>query len=130
MGVDNFDSIAPNISSGDFSMNGILLWDNGKNANRTNTLADQVVEAMQPFAQGLSGKGLNFMVADPQMRRPLERNDPDFRPLLGSPLYRANWVQPPDDGFFDQWARWLGAFGDVDWTEEWTTWLQEQDIKP
>lgn len=129
-GADNFDSISPNITNGDFTMNGILLWDNGKNANRANTLEGQILENLQPFAKGEVGQGRNFLVADPRMRRPLERNDPDFRPLLGSPLYRANWVQPPDNGFFDQWANWIGAFGEVNWTEEWTNFLQEQDIKP
>jgi hypothetical protein len=129
-GADNFDSISPNITSGDFSMNGILLYDNGKNANRVNTLEGQILESLQPFAKGDVGQGKNFLVSNPMMRRPLERNDPDFRPLLGSPLYRANWVQPPDNGFFDQWANWIGAFGEVNWTEEWTNFLQEQDIKP
>jgi hypothetical protein len=38
-------------------------------------------------------------------------------------------VQPPDDGFFDQWATWIGAFGDLNWTEEWTNFLQEQDLQ-
>ncbi|MFN9461078.1 MAG: hypothetical protein ACK6D7_27430, partial [Acidobacteriota bacterium] len=64
------------------------------------------------------------------LRRPLERSDPDFRPLTGSPVFRANWVQPPDDGFFDQWATWIGAFGDTDWTEEWASFAQEQDLQP
>lgn len=134
LGGANFDSILPLINSGDFTANGILFWDNGRNVAtgtaRQNTLTDQVTADYLPFAQGTLGMGRNFIVADPMMRRPLERNDPDFRPLLGSPLLRATWVQPPDDGFFDQWAAWLGAFGEVNWTEEWTTFLQEQDIRP
>jgi hypothetical protein len=63
------------------------------------------------------------------LRRPFDYSDPDFRPRLGSPVFRANWVQPPDDGFFDQWAVWSGAFGDVNWTEEWTNFLQEEDLR-
>jgi len=64
------------------------------------------------------------------MRNPLERSNPDFRGQLGSPIFRANWLQPPDDGFFDQWATWIGGMGDYDWTEEWTTFAQEEDLKP
>jgi hypothetical protein len=51
-------------------------------------------------------------------------------PSANSPVFRANWFQPPDDGFFDQWARWNGAFGTEDWTEAWTYWAQEGDLKP
>ncbi|MCW5981864.1 MAG: hypothetical protein KIT09_27515 [Bryobacteraceae bacterium] len=118
-----------NLTTGDLSANGIIMWDNGKSANRPNTLEGQVVAAALPWFQN-SQQARNVLVADPMLRRPLEYSDPDFRPLLGSPVFRANWVQPPDDGFFDQWATWSGAFGDVDWTEEWSNFLQEQDIAP
>jgi hypothetical protein len=37
-------------------------------------------------------------------------------------------VQPPDNGFFDQSAHFVGAFGEEDWTEEWTNFIQEQDL--
>jgi hypothetical protein len=126
------DSIQPHIASGEFAANGVLMWDNGKTASPAvpNTLEGQVLAAFQPFASGASGQGRNFSVADPKLRRPLERSDPDFRPLLGSPVFSPLWVQPPDDGFYDQWATWIGAFGDVDWTEEWTTFAQEQDLRP
>jgi hypothetical protein len=125
------DSIQPHISSGDFAANGVLMWDNGKSATpaAANTLEGQVLAAFQPFASGAAGQGRNFSVADPLLRRALERSDPDFRPLLGSPVFSPIWVQPPDDGFYDQWATWIGAFGDVNWTEEWATFIQEQDLK-
>ena len=132
MGGANLDVIQPNIDSGEFTANGILLWDNGRTATAaaTNTLAGQVLAGFLPFAQGTAGQGRNYVVEDPKLRRPLERSDPDFRPLTGSPVFSPLWVQPPDDGFFDQWATWIGAFGDVDWTEEWATFAQEQDLKP
>lgn len=119
-----------NIDNGTLKTNGVLMWDNGKNANKPNTLAGQVAESVLTYAQGTRGQGRNFVVANPALRKPLDRSDPDFRPLAGSPVFNLNWVQPPDDGFYDQWARWIGAFGDEDWTEEWTNFLQEQDIKP
>jgi len=49
--------------------------------------------------------------------------------LFGSPIFRAGWVTPPDDGFFDQTAKFVGGIGDVDWTEDWTSFLVETDIK-
>lgn len=123
------DRTLQNLDSGDLAVNGLLLWDNGKSGNKPNTLDGQVTTAAQPFASGRRGQARNVLVADPMLRRPLEYSDPDFRPSLGSPVFRANWVQPPDDGFFDQWATWSGAFGDINWTEEWTCFIQEQDLR-
>jgi hypothetical protein len=60
----------------------------------------------------------NFLVSDPLISRPFQYSDPDFSRLFGSPLFRAGQVQPPDDGFFDQTARFLGGMGDDDWVDE------------
>lgn len=130
LGGANFDTIVPLINTGEFVVNGLLSWNNGREAGRRNTLEDQVVEPLRPLATGAGGRSGNFVFADPMMRRPLERSDPDFRPLTGSPIFSPRWIQPPDDGFLDQWATWAGAFGDVDWTEEWTIFIQEQDLAP
>ena len=128
LGGANLDVIQPNIDNGDFNMNGILLWDSGKNTTPVapNTLAGQVLAGFAPFAGG----GRNFIVADPLLARPLEYSDPDLRPAPNSPVYRASFVQPPDDGFFDQSATYIGAFDQVNWMEEWTQLVQEQDLKP
>jgi hypothetical protein len=131
LGGANFDSIAPNVASGDFAVNGILSWDNGRELPRPNSLSDQVTVDFQPFARGDQGQGRNFVLADPILRRPDEKSDPDPRPVnSNSPVFRATWIQPPDDGFFDQSAKYIGAFGELNWTEEWTTFVQEQDMKP
>ncbi|MEW5980180.1 MAG: hypothetical protein AB1898_30665 [Acidobacteriota bacterium] len=121
------------VDRGELTLNGLLMWDNGKASGKTNTLNGQTSGSSNlalPFLSGQRGQARNVLVVNPRMRRPLEFSDPDFRPDLGSPLWRANWVQPPDDGFFDQWARWTGAFGDEDWTEEWTCFHVEADIAP
>jgi len=83
------------------------------------------------YAQGQKGNkaGKNFLIADPMIVRPFEYNDPDFRGLFSRPMFRVGWVQPPDDGFFDQSARFIGGIGDENWTEEWTNWLVETDIQ-
>jgi hypothetical protein len=83
-----------------------------------------------PFLQGARGQAANIQISNPLFRRALFASDPDFLPAAGSPIFRASWVQPPDDGFFDQWATWIGAFGDADWTEEWTVFHVEDEIRP
>jgi hypothetical protein len=113
-----------------FSMNGMLMWNNNLLATGAATVAGQMNNEATAvgFANGSQGSGRNFVVADPKLRRPLELSNPDFRPMAGSPAFAPGWVQPPDDGFFDQWAHWIGAFGDVDWTEEWTMTILEADL--
>lgn len=127
LGGANFDSISPNINNGDFNMNGILFWNNGKEAQRPNDLASQASADFQSFVQSESR---NFVVADPMLRRPATLNDPDPRPSTGSPVFAPRFLLPADNGFLNQSAGYLGAFGDELWTEEWTTFVQEQDLKP
>jgi hypothetical protein len=107
-------------------IDGWIFWNNG-GANATNTVAGSVLAAFQPI---LAARGSRITFENPMLIRPLEFSDPDFRPMPGSPVRRAGYTLPPDDGFFDQWADYVGAFGDVNWTEEWTTFVQEQDLKP
>jgi hypothetical protein len=122
------------VDRGDTTVNGLIMFDNGKALGKANTVAGQVsgsaANLALPFIEGTRGQAGNVRVLDPALRRPLYTSDPDFLPRAGSPVFRANWVQPPDDGFFDQWARWSGAFGDVDWTEEWTVFHEEDEIRP
>ena len=76
------------------------------------------------FAKGEkgSGAGKNFLVQNPLFARPFEYSDPDFRGKFSTPIFRLGWVAPPDDGFFDQSAKFIGGIGDEDWTEEWASW--------
>lgn len=132
LGGANFDTITPLFGTGAFTINGLVTGSNGVNASPAlgNTLNDQVMEALRPLATGGQSQSGNFILANPMLVRPLERNDPDFRLMPNSPAYGAQFTAPPDDGFFDQWATWAGAFGPVDWTEEWATFIQEQDLRP
>ena len=70
-----------------------------------------------------------FTAADPRFRRALEYSDPDFSGQFNSPIYRLGWVAPPDDGFFDSTVTFIGGIGEFDWTEEWTSFLRDFDIK-
>jgi hypothetical protein len=117
--------------AGNLTMDGILCYNNNKGTSAANTVQGQVNDAYsQLFAQGQKGNGAgkNFIFTDPLLSRPFEYSDPDFSTLFSSPVFRSGWVQPPDDGFFDQSARFLGAMGDEDWTQEWTNFLVESDI--
>lgn len=121
------------VDRGELTVNGLMMWDNGKASAKTNTLADQTSGASNlalPFLQGSRGQATKVLIANPQLRRPLELSDPDFRPGSASPVFRADWITPPDDGFFDQWAHYIGAFDDTNWTEEWTCFHVEADVAP
>lgn len=123
--------------AGNVVMNGVLIWGNNIGANGANTLQGQVPHAYSlAFAQGQHGtangqpSGQNFVVANPLLSNFTDWSSPDFSGMFGSPIGRAGWVSPPDDGFFDQTARFIGGIGDVDWTEEWTNFLVETDVAP
>lgn len=118
--------------AGLLTMNGILCYNNniGGTGDKS-TLAGQITDAYSlAFAQGQkgNGSGKNFLSADPKLTRPFEYADPDFHGMFSSPIFRSGWVQPPDDGFFDQTAQFLGAMGDNDWTEEWTLFWGDSNI--
>ncbi len=142
MVISNFYSAAVSISdantqtqadAGNVKMNGILMWKNNLGGTPSDTLNGQITNAYtQRFAGGQIGSpasGQQFVVADPLFARRVEYSDPDWSGLFGSPIFRAGWVAPPDDGFFDQSAKFIGGIGDEDWTREWTTWLVETDIQ-
>ena len=111
-------------------MNGILCYNNNKGASPAgaNTVAGQNPAAFNATFAGLASR--NFLFSDPLVARAFTYSDPDFSGLFASPLFRAGAVTPPDDGFFDQSAQFIGGIGDDDWTLEWTSWLVEEDIKP
>lgn len=125
-------------TAGNITMNGILIWKNNiGTANAPDTLPGQITQAFTlGFAQGTTGTSggrpaaQNIVVTDPALSRPFEYSDPDFSGLFGSSTFRAGWIAPPDDGFFDQSARFVGGIGDENWVEEWTNFLIEPDIAP
>jgi hypothetical protein len=139
--VSNFASPCLDISdaatqtqadAGNVKMDGILCWKNNRGtANSPDTLTGQITAAYsRDYANGLKGNGAgqNFVVADPLIQRPFEYSDPDWFSMFSSPVFRAGWVNAPDDGFFDQ-VRFIGAFGDTDWTQGWTSYLVDADIQ-
>jgi hypothetical protein len=116
------------IANNELQIDGLILWNNGRNAEKANTIEGQSNSLAQPWLRGESGIARRVSLVDPVLRRPLSYSDPDHRPDFASPALSPMWAQPPDDGFFDQWANWLGAFGSIEWTEEWADFIQEEDI--
>ncbi len=49
---------------------------------------------------------------------PFNLTSPNFLPSVGSPAL-SNAATPPNDGFFDTTATFVGAFGTVNWTQNW-----------
>jgi hypothetical protein len=64
----------------------------------------------------------NVVGTDPQLTDPLNVTAPNFLPAAGSPLGMGG-ATPPDDGFFDDAATYIGALpvGGPDWTTGWTS---------
>ena len=114
--------------AGNLKMSGLLLWNNSVGTQGGPDVAGQVSANTREFAAGNKGKVEKVVIKDPIMKRPFEWSDPDFRGFFGSPIFRTGWVQPPDDGFFDQTAYYVGGVGEATWWEEWTSFLVENDI--
>jgi hypothetical protein len=120
--------------AGNVKLDGILCFNNNLATKGANTADGQGQNAYSvSFMKGTNagGNGKNFVFSDPLLARPLEYSDPDFSGLFSSPVFRAGWVAPPDDGFFDQTAQFIGAINpDFDnWLDEWTSFLVEQDVQ-
>jgi hypothetical protein len=116
------------MNAGNIKLDGLLVWNNNKGANGANTVDGQLSHA--PTRTWAAANVKNLAPADPNLVRPFDYSDPDFRGRFASPLFRVGWVSAPDDGFFDQTATFTGGIGDEDWTEEWTSFLVETDIQP
>ena len=46
--------------------------------------------------------------------------NPNAMPMAGSPVWQGGAI-PPNDGFFDATANFVGAFGTIDWTAGWSS---------
>lgn len=57
--------------------------------------------------------------SDLQLNDPFNLTNPNFLPEVGSPLL-SGAATPPNDGFFDVTATFVGAFGTKDWTYPWS----------
>jgi hypothetical protein len=60
---------------------------------------------------------------DPMLGDALSLTAPNFKPAAASPAMTGG-AAPPDDGFFDKMATFVGAIGADDWTAGWTAYPQ------
>ncbi|KIG14027.1 serine/threonine protein kinase [Enhygromyxa salina] len=69
-----------------------------------------------------SGEGFGFLGCD----GPLSASLLPATPIVPSEGFEG----PPDDGFFDPNAAWIGAFADADddWTSPWVVWTQAKSL--
>lgn len=65
----------------------------------------------------------NRFDVDPRLVLPLDRRAPSFAPAADSPVF-TDGATPPNDGFFDPGATFVGAIGTDDWTAGWTAYPQ------
>ena len=64
---------------------------------------------------------VSYLDVEPTLINARYEANPDPRPRLGSPALRVGaGAVPPSDGMLDTSAQYVGAFGDLNWLEEWT----------
>ena len=82
----------------------------------------QIQEAVSPYVQ--------FIDKGPQLRNTRYEANPDPRPESGSVALRTDAATaPPSHGAFSGDAQFLGAFGSINWIEEWAFIGPESDYR-
>ncbi|MBL9038516.1 MAG: hypothetical protein JNG84_08400 [Archangium sp.] len=99
-----------------FFKNATLPWQDTKPSN----LADGGVPN-DPFNEetALTAPSLSNRSVDPSLGNAMDATAPVFKPLSDSPALMGG-ATPPNDGFFDATATFVGAVGTTDWTTGWT----------
>lgn len=114
-------STATQATEGNLYVKNSIFFDNGLQSTWTETDNDGGFVERDHF---ITNEATN-MESDPQLADALDLAAPDFAPATGSPaLEPGNAATPPDDGFFDPSATFIGAIGTNDWTAGWTAFPQ------
>jgi len=81
------------------------------------------------FSEGIATH-VGYEDVAPMLTNVRYEGNPDPRPMLGSPALEAGaGSSPPSDGALDTSADFVGAFGTVNWLEEWTFFGDEADYE-
>lgn len=92
-------------------------WDLGATPDPAQAARDAACDEKVKIGDVASNK-----IVDPMLTNPYNLTAPNFKPMAGSPaLDVANAAPPPNDGFFDASATFVGAIGATDWTTGWTS---------
>lgn len=117
--VDNIETV------GRYSVQNSIISRNNDDIEGNDDLGDTV--AFQDSVEmNASWNNMVGMAADPLLADAFNRTAPDLRPGAGSPA-RSGAATPPDDGFFDITATFIGAVdpdATTQWFEGWTTFAQ------
>jgi len=99
-----------------FFKNPMAAFQNVKPSNLADggIVADNFDEEMSLLAPSLNNRQV-----DPLLAQATVVTSPVFKPLMDSPAL-TNGGTPPNDGFFDVSATFVGAVGTTDWTTGWT----------
>lgn len=109
-------STAAQWTSGALKVSSSIFWNNPSVGWQNFTL---MPDNMFDEAMALAEAGLANRQVDPQLTAPTSAT-PNWKPQAGSPALTGG-ATPPNDGFFDTSATFVGAFGSDDWTAGWTS---------
>jgi hypothetical protein len=74
------------------------------------------------YAASANNRVVNPQLTSVNFTQPINGTAPDLRPQAGSPALTGG-ATPPNDGFFDVTATYIGAFGATNnWMAGWTNW--------
>ncbi len=108
-------STASQWNSGALQVKNSIFWSNPNVGWQNFTL---MPDNMFDEAAALSAVPLANRQVDPQLTAPTAAT-PNWKPQAGSPALTGA-ATPPNDGFFDTSATFVGAVGTDDWTAGWT----------
>ena len=113
--IDARDNAASLFMDGTSSIGNVIVHANGRRS------ADPQVRG------GLEGF-VGYQDMEPMLTNVGYQSNPDPRPMLDSPALRVGaGAVPPSDGMLNTSAQYIGAFGDLNWLEEWTFFGSESD---
>lgn len=95
----------------------------GNDADERNLPPPQATNDIDEAAYLTPPAAGNRFGIDPKLASPLDRRAPSFQPAADSPVFTGG-ATPPNDGFFDPGATFVGAVGADDWTAGWTAYPQ------
>ncbi len=117
--VDGAATVAQ-ATGGELLVANSILFDNG---NTNETWPAEATDNDAGFDENayFAGATLANRFVDPQFTsNAFNLGAPDFRPSMAGPA-STGAATPPNDGFFDAGATYVGAMGATDWTSGWTS---------
>ncbi len=107
------------------AQNGVMYVKNSIVSGDTGAVIDSTSSngTFNPSLFFSSNNNRSFVTnAEVLLRNPFNLENPNFLPKPGSPVLTGGGT-PPNDGFFDPTATFVGAFGSEDWTAGWAKFM-------